>query len=79
MSPTLRTHAGFAVFVLISAAVFFPFLQQFVLLSLGGWFTLGFVILVMVARRDLVARFPRVRILEGNTNSLGPSAGARIA
>ena len=35
MSPTLRTHAGFAVFVLISAAVFFPFLQQLVFLSLG--------------------------------------------
>ncbi len=31
--------------------------MQFVLLSFGGWFTLGFVILVMVERRDFVARF----------------------
>jgi hypothetical protein len=30
---------------------------QFVLLSLGGWITLGFVILIMVERRNFVARF----------------------
>jgi len=30
---------------------------QFVLLSLGGWFTMGFVILVMVERRNIVDRF----------------------
>ena len=30
---------------------------QFVLLSLGGWFTLGFVVLVMVERRNFVERF----------------------
>jgi exosortase len=34
MSPTLRAHAGFTVFVLASAAVFFPFLHQLVSLSL---------------------------------------------
>jgi Transmembrane exosortase (Exosortase_EpsH). len=34
MSPTLRTHAGFAVFVLISGAVFSPFLRQLISLSL---------------------------------------------
>jgi hypothetical protein len=30
---------------------------QYVLLAVGGWFTLGFVLLVMVERRTLVARF----------------------
>ena len=34
MSPTLRSHAGFAAFVLVSAAVFYPFLRQLISLSL---------------------------------------------